>query len=110
MVTMMNPRVFADFVGIPSDGMVWNATANTFTFTGVHTFSGDPVVVVLTMGSATASVNGVSYDIAVYSGQEQLRGAIAPQIINERMYVPARFLSNAFGVPIEFSTGTVTLG
>jgi len=104
--SMMNPRVFANFVGATMD---WNDAARTATFTGTSR-QGTPVTVVLTLDSPTATVNGQTVDIAEAAMQPALRGNIRPVVIAGRQYVPARFLANAFGIPIEFTAGTVTLG
>jgi len=103
---MINPRVFADFVGAERS---WDAGSNTFTFTG-YTLLGVETTVVMTLNSATIQVNGEAHDIATLSGQPQLAGRVMPVVINDRSYVPARVLANIFGVPISFSSGTVTLG
>jgi hypothetical protein len=104
--SMMNPRVFADFVGATVD---WNEATRTATFTGTSTH-GIQQTVVLTLDSPTATVNGSPVDIATGAGQGQLAGQIRPVVINGRSYVPARFLAGIFGVPIDFQTGTVILG
>jgi len=104
--SMMNPRVFADFVGATVD---WNEAARTATFTGIDTH-GNSQTVVLTLDSPSATVNGNAVDIATGAGQGQLAGNIRPVVIEGRSYVPARFLAGIFGVPIEFQSGTVILG
>jgi len=58
----------------------------------------------------------VTYDIALYAQQPMLEGLIKPHVgdgtvgTRDRQYVPARALANAFGIPIDFATGTVILG
>jgi len=104
--SMMNPRVFAQFMGVSGD---WDASAETFTFTGPNAM-GASTTVTLTLNSPNVSINGQSFDIATHANQPSLAGQIRPQVINGRQYVPARILANAFGIPIEFSAGTVTLG
>ncbi|MCL2049888.1 MAG: copper amine oxidase N-terminal domain-containing protein [Defluviitaleaceae bacterium] len=104
--TMMNPRVFADFIGA---SVVWDDVARTATFTGVS-MTGVQQTVVLTLDSPNISVNGQSFDIAVRAGQPALAGQISPVVINGRSYVPARVLAEIFGVPIDFRSGVVTLG
>jgi hypothetical protein len=109
-VTKMSGRVFAGFIGGTTD---WNAATNTATFTGVTT-SGVDMVVSLTTGNPIAVVNGQNVDIATGAQQPQFAGQIVPVIVDGRQYVPARFLANMFGVPIEAQGGgenmTIILG
>jgi len=105
--TMMNPRVFADFIGSNVD---FDHAARTITFSGISTH-GVEQTVVLTLDSPTATVNGQSIDIATGAGQGQLAGQINPFVSPDgRSYVPARFLATIFGVGIEFNGNGVTLG
>jgi hypothetical protein len=107
--SMMNPRVFADFVNAT---MIWNDSDRTATFTGKSTH-GIEQTVVLTLDSPTIMVNGQSFDIATRAGQAPRHvpvGSITPVVIANRQYVPARVLADIFGVPISFEAGTVTLG
>ncbi|MCL1878941.1 MAG: copper amine oxidase N-terminal domain-containing protein [Defluviitaleaceae bacterium] len=99
-VTKMNPRVFANFAGGTTD---WNGDTNTATFEGPNWITGEQVTVALTTGQAAASVNGRNVDIATEALQPQFAGQIVPVIVDGRMYVPARFLANMFGVPIDFT-------
>ena len=104
--SMMNPRVFADFVGAQID---WNPATRQATFTGICR-GGNTQTVVLTLDSPVAMVNGESRDIAQGAMQPAYAGRIHPVVINDRVFVPARFLANIFGVPIDFAQGTVILG
>jgi hypothetical protein len=103
---MINPRVFAQFVGATSD---WDDASRTFTFTGTSVL-GAPVTVSLTLGSPNVTINGQSFDIAVAAGQTALVGKVMPQVVNDRQYVPARILANAFGIPVDFVGGSLVLG
>jgi hypothetical protein len=105
--TMINPRVFANFVGAVG---TWDDGARTYTFVGQNA-SGEAQTVVLTLDSPTIMVNGQAQDIATLANQPMLAGRIAPVVLNGRQYVPARVLANIFNVPIEFQApGTVILG
>jgi TPR repeat protein len=104
--SMINPRVFADFIG----GQVyWNVAARTATFTG-RTTLGVETTVVLTLDSPVVSVNGQTFDIATLAGQPSLAGRICPVVIGGRSYVPVRVLAEIFNVPISFESGRFTLG
>ncbi|MCL2223767.1 MAG: copper amine oxidase N-terminal domain-containing protein [Defluviitaleaceae bacterium] len=104
--SMINPRVFADFIGASVE---WNEVARTASFTGMDR-GGQSQTVVLTLDSPVAMVNGNPVDIATGAGQGALAGNIQPVVIGGRSYVPARFLATIFGVPIEGDGRTVTLG
>jgi len=104
--TMINPRVFADFIGGTVD---WNAATSTATFTG-NTMLGIPTTVQLTLNSTNVVVNGQSQDIAMLAGQPTLAGRIRPVVRDGRSYVPVRVLADIFGVPIGFEAGVITLG
>jgi hypothetical protein len=104
--SMMNPRVFADFVGAVVE---WNEATRTATFTGYDRL-GNSQTVSLTLDSPVAMVNGQSVDIATAAGQGALAGNINPVVIAGRSYVPVRFLANIFGVPVDFVGGAVILG
>ncbi|MCL1843719.1 MAG: copper amine oxidase N-terminal domain-containing protein [Defluviitaleaceae bacterium] len=105
--TMINPRVFADFIGVQVD---WNDATRTASFSG-YSWTGVYQEVTLTLDNANITVNGQSHDIATLAGQPQLAGRINPVVIAGRSYVPARVLANIFAVPIEFvPPQTVILG
>jgi hypothetical protein len=104
--SMMNPRVFADFVGAVG---TWDDGSRSYTFVGANA-GGEMQTVVLTLDSPTIIVNGQSHDIATLAQQPMLAGRIAPVVINGRQYVPARVLANIFNVPIDYQPGTVILG
>jgi hypothetical protein len=105
--TMMNPRVFSDFMNLAP--VQWNEATRSMTFSGYST-AGVYQTVVLTLDNPVAMVNGQPVDIATGSAQPQLAGAINPVVNAGRSFVPARFLANIFGVPIDFQAGTVILG
>jgi len=64
------------------------------------------------MGSNIATINGRSYDIAAFSGGASgPDGSVIPLNIDGRLFVPMRFLANAFVMPVGWlGGGTVTLG
>jgi len=106
VTAMMNPRVFAEFIGVSVD---WDYDARRATFTGAHA-DGTSRTVVLYLDRPTASVNGQQMDIAVGAGHPQHYGRIIPTVVDSRMFVPVRFLANQFGVPLQWADPNVILG
>ncbi|MCL2841169.1 MAG: copper amine oxidase N-terminal domain-containing protein, partial [Defluviitaleaceae bacterium] len=105
VVSMLNPRIFADFIG---GDIEWVEATQTVTFSGPDS-NGSPVTVVLQVGSNTATINGVTHDIASFSGSGPAN-SVSTIISADRTFVPLRFLANAFLLPISFDHGTVVLG
>jgi hypothetical protein len=58
----------------------------------------DGISVALTVGNDTAVVNGANVKMSV-----------APQIINSSTYIPARFVSEAFGLSVRWDAETKTV-
>lgn len=87
-------RYLAYALGVAENDVVWDAAASTATFT-----KGDKVVV-LTIGSTTMTVNGEAQTMDV-----------APEIVNNRTMLPARFVAEAFGATVgwDAATGTVVI-
>jgi len=98
-VAMLNPRVFADIIG---GELTYGGTPMQITFNGPSAM-GDNVTVTLTVGSTQAVVNGVTVDIAAFAGASGPAGSITTQIINDRSFVPLRFLATAFGYVVDAS-------
>ena len=105
VVSMLNPRVFADFIGGEID---WNGADQTVTFSGFDA-NGGAVEVQLTVGSTNAIVNGDTVDIANFAGASGPIGSISTINVNGRTFVPLRFLANAFLLDIRWQAGTVFL-
>lgn len=103
VVSMLNPRVFADFI----DGDI-EFSNGVVTFSGFDA-NGNLVEVVLTTGSSNATVNGQTVDIATFAGASGPNGSIQTINRNDRTFVPLRFLANAFLLDIRFQEGTVFL-
>lgn len=74
--------------------VAWDATAKTVTLTKGST------VVVFTVGSTTYTVNG-----------ESKTAEVAPEIVNDRTMLPARYVAEAFGATVgwDAATGTVLI-
>lgn len=72
--------------------VVWDDAARTVTLT-----RGDDVVV-FTIGSASYTVNG-----------EAKTADVAPEIVNSRTMLPARFVAEAFGAVVGWDPGTQTV-
>jgi len=100
---MLNPRVFADFIGgeLEFDN-------GEVSFSGFDA-NGNLVEVVLTTGSSNAVINGQTVDIANFAGSSGPIGSIQTVNRNDRTFVPLRFLANAFLLDITFQDGTVFL-
>ena len=90
--TYVPVRYLAYAIGIAESDVVWDAATSKVTFT-----KGDKVVE-LTIGSTTITVNGEAQTMDV-----------APEIVNSRTMLPARFVAEAFGATVgwEAATGTV---
>jgi len=100
--TLVQARAFTDEFG----GTI-SASSGVVTATGTSRGSGEPVTIVMTVGSPIATINGVATDIATFVGQPSLAGQIAPITESGRTYVPVRFLANAFGIPFRSISGGV---
>ena len=97
-VGFVSARAFAYFInGSPDVGVNWDAATNTATVGGTDVH-GNAVSVVMTVGSNIATVNGSPVDIATFAGQSGPAGSI--QVVptpDGRIFLPLRFLANAFG-------------
>jgi len=105
-VSMLNPRIFADFIG---GEIEWVEATSTISFNGPDS-NGNNVTVSLTNNSNRAIVNNQNVDIATFAGASGPANSVNTIIIDGRSFVPLRFLANAFLLPINFQDGTVTLG
>ncbi len=85
-------RYVAYALGVDESNVVWDAAAKTVTVT-----KGDTVVVA-TIGSTTLTVNGQAQTMDV-----------APEIINDRTMLPARFLAEALGAQVGWDPATQTV-
>jgi hypothetical protein len=105
----LSPRAFADFIGGET---LWDAATSTATITGEKP-DGTPVSVSMTLNSTSAVINGETVDIAQYNDHPGYPvGSIMPfQPGNNRIYLPIRFLCNAFEVEFTWDelTKSVTL-
>jgi hypothetical protein len=105
----ISPRAFADYIGGTTS---WDAATSQATIVG-KAADGSDVTVVLGLGNTSATINGVAYDIAEYNDHPGYpAGSIMPfQPGNNRIYLPIRFLCNAFKVEFTWDelTKSVTL-
>jgi hypothetical protein len=62
------------------------------------TLSNGEVTAVFTIGSTSYTVNG-----------EALTADVAPEIVNDRAYLPARFVAEAFGAQVGWDEGLQTV-
>jgi hypothetical protein len=92
-VGMVRTAVMAQF--IDDADAVWDDASKTATVTGFNKY-GEDLVIVLTQGNSTATINGVSVDIADYSGSAS-SGSCTVLNVNDAIYLPARFVIKAYG-------------
>lgn len=85
-------RFLAYALGVTENDVVWDAETSTATFT-----KGDKVVV-LTIGSTTITVNGEAQTMDV-----------APEIVNNRTMLPARFVAEGLGSTVAWDGATSTV-
>ena len=90
--TMVPMRYVANALGVSDNNIVWNQAAQTATF-----FKGDRVCV-LKAGDANMTVNG----------------AVVPMdtvavVVNDRIYVPMRYVANALGADVAWDQETLTV-
>lgn len=103
-VSLLNPRVFANFIG----GEIYY-DAGIVNLNGLDS-NGNSVSITLTIGSSRAIVNGQNVDIATFSGASGPAYSVYTILIGNRSYAPLRFFANAFLLPIHFQDGLVFLG
>ena len=100
--TLVQARAFTDQFG----GTI-SASGGVVTAIGTSRDTGRQVTVVMSAGNPTATIDGISVDIATAVGQLSLAGQIFPIVEGGRTYVPVRFLANAFGIPFRSVPGGV---
>lgn|GEM_PF-2396680 len=108
-VAFIGARAFAYIInGNPDVGVTWNELTNTATIQG-QDINGNPVTVVLTMGSNIAQINGVPTDIATFDGTAPSGSIVITPTPDGRVFLPLRFLTNAFGLAIAYEGEVVTI-
>lgn len=87
--TFIPVRFIANAIGVPEDGVQWDAATETVTITK------DDTVIGLTIGSATETVNGkpIKMDVAPYIKEIDAGG---------RTMLPARYIAEPLGSTIEW--------
>lgn len=90
--TYVPVRFLANALGVTDENIAWNEGARTVTLTGANT------VVKLTVGSnvITTSTGTVTADVPVI-------------VKDNRTYLPARFVANAFGADVAWDAATRTV-
>jgi len=86
-------RYLAEMLGAEIE---WSEADQTVTFEG-STEAGKTIVV-LTIGSTSYTVNG-----------ETMTMDVAPEIVNDRSFLPARFVAEAFGAQVGWNAGSQTV-
>jgi hypothetical protein len=102
-------RSFAVLAGVTDENINW--ASGVATISGWN-YQGQWVTVILTQNSTTATVvvDGTvgTVDIAEYAeGQSGPAGTVAPIFYQNRIYLPFRFLFNAFGYSTDYSLARV---
>ncbi len=90
--TYVPVRYLAYALGVAEDGVVWDEASQKVTLT-----KGDNVVE-LTIGSTTITVNGEAQTMDV-----------APEIVNNRTMLPARYVAEGLGYVVGWDPGTRTV-
>jgi len=103
-------RAFAVTAGVPDEGIIWDPAQRTATIVG-YDYQGVRVHILLTQGSTVAVITrggvSVDHDIAEFAGQSGPAGTLAPIFRHNRIYLPARFLFNAFGYAADYTFARV---
>jgi hypothetical protein len=109
LVGFMSLRAFAYMLGSTGDQISWNQATNTATVTGTH-LHGHDVTVTVTPGNPRAQVTGIpgTVDIAEFAGASGPIGTISPINIGGTVFLPLRFVTNAFGYEVTLEGGMVT--
>jgi len=102
-------RSFAVLAGVTDENINWSSGVATISGWNVQ---GQWVTVILTQNSTTATVvvDGAvgTVDIAEFAeGQSGPTGTVAPIFRNNRIYLPFRFLFNAFGYSADYTLSRV---
>jgi len=121
-VPVISARAFVYLVNdSPNNGLDWNQSTNTVTVRGRNA-SGDETVVsmtfgdddpfrvsnLITRGSNIAMLNGQPIDIATFDGTMPAE-SLHPVAIGGNVYLPLRFMANAFGFNIQVSGDMMTV-
>jgi hypothetical protein len=107
-------RAFADLVGVTEDNINWVGSTRVATIAGWD-WNGNWVTITMTQGSPWAQISrgsaeglrdieiGTRVDIAEFSdGLTGPTGTVVPVFQNNRIYVPFRFVFNAFGYSADY--------
>jgi hypothetical protein len=90
--TYVPMRYLGYALGLTDNDIVWDETAKTVTLTQ------DDTVVVFTIGSTTYTVNG-----------ESKTADVAPEIVDGRTMLPARYVAEAFGASVGWDQASQTV-
>jgi len=101
-------RSFAYATG--AEIVLWESSTRE-AFVAGWNYQGEWTSILLTQGSTVAviTIDGVSteHDIAEFAGQSGPSGTLAPIFRENRIYLPARFLFNAFGYGSDYTFSRV---
>jgi hypothetical protein len=103
---LVSLRTFAYFIEAEA---VWDDASKTATITGVD-LKGNPLEITMVSDDSKGTVNGQTYDIADYSGSAP-SGTCSAYNNGGTIYLPLRFLMNAYGGSLSWDpvTWTATL-
>ena len=105
-VSMMGIRAFAHLAGL--DAPVWDGANNQATLSGVCVTTGDNIQLLVGLGSFYAQItrNGVQQPLVdIASASNYLsgpRGTVRPLEIEGRIFLPVRFVAEAFGFVVDW--------
>jgi len=102
-IGLISLRTFSNFIGATPD---WDDTSKTATITGKD-IKGDDLVITMVSGEKNGTINGQSYDIAEYS-KSAPTGTCTALNENGTIYLPLRFLTDAYGATLSWDANTWT--
>ena len=104
-VGMVSLRAFAVLIGASDDQIVWDEAARTAQIHAPN-FNGDTVGIRVEIGNTTATVQiaGENQFVDIATAVNFLSGpagTVEPLMINDRVYLPLRFVAETFGFTVE---------
>jgi hypothetical protein len=99
-------RYLAYALGLTADDIGWDPGTSSADIAGIS--SGTEVMVKLTIGSATMQTLVIS-NPAQNLTPTDTQMDVSPQIINGRVYLPARYVVEAFGGTVNWNAGNQTI-
>jgi len=89
----------------------FSAANNQISITGRHAGDGTLRTITMNIGATQATINNIPTDIATFAGNSGPWHSISPHVDEAgNLYLPLRFVSNAFGFKLEVFGSLITLG